>query len=121
MINFPKVKAPTAQQVADAVADQFFGKPAIQTESAVKKKNSVVTAESFSSDTLGTPLIPAHRLARVSVTASRTISLVSFESARFQVEISLPCDVAEVDSTYNALVNEVNEKMVATIKQLQGG
>lgn len=54
-------------------------------------------------------VIPAHRLARIEVSAGMTVNLGNFESARIDVRVSLPCDIDALPEAYEDASAQVAE------------
>lgn len=64
-----------------------------------------------------TTAAPHQPMARVGFSSGMTLNLGNYESARLEVSISMPCDVSEVEETYEYCKRFVEEKGEALLAE----
>ena len=70
-------------------------------------------------ETVSTPISTAApiAMARVGFSSGMTLNLGNYESARLEVSISMPCDVSEVEETFEFCKRFVEEKGEALLAE----
>lgn len=65
-------------------------------------------------------MIEAHKMASVACMGGRTINLGNFESARFEVQLTMPCAVDQIDKTYDFVMEWIGERIETATKGAKG-
>lgn len=68
----------------------------------------------------GQKVVPANDLATVAVSMGQTINTGNYSSAKLGVIITMPCNVADIDETFDFSKTWANNKMEEMVEELLG-
>lgn len=88
-------------------------------EAHITKEHKNGSSENTQEDVDTGQMLIAEQTAQVHVEMGNTVNTGNYESSKFAVGITMPCDVDDVDSTYEFCQNWANDRLAIINEELQ--